>query len=249
VPGHLIITHYTDSCNLLKEVVNFINSEVYELTMAQYDDEYEDPVKNPTKRLAAVLGKDLTGRILGVLIREQYLSASEIAGILNIHIATAQKYLLEMKDAGLVDCRTRRSPTRPTEEYWLAKKKVRIEVDLKPQRTSSDMEKIANSIMIHLNDDVKVAYDTDDNRKTVSEILVLKEDKPSVSKRIKLDNVEGRFAWQLATSKSPSRTVMDVVKKAKLNKSNLPQILKLVDKLSNIGYVGASKEETDKNKE
>jgi hypothetical protein len=104
--------------------------------------------------------------------------------------------------------------------------------------------------MIHLNDDVKVAYDTDDNRKTVSEILVLKEeDRPSVSKRIKLDNVEGRFAWQLATSKNPSRTVMDVVKKAKLNKSNLPQILKLVDKLSNIGYVGASMEETDKKKE
>ncbi len=218
--------------------------------MAQYEDEYEDPVKNPTKRLAAVLGKDLTGRILGILIRESYLSASEIAGKLNIHIATAQKYLLEMKDAGLVDCRTRRSPTRPTEEYWLTKKKVRIEVDLKPQRATSDMEKIANSIMIHLNDDVKVAFDTDDNRRTVSEILVLKEeDRPSISKRIKLDNVEGRFAWQLAASKSPTHSVMDVVKKAKLNKSNLPQILKLVDKLSDIGYVGAAKEETKKNKE
>ena len=231
-------------------MINFINFEVDELTMTQYEDEYADPVRHPTKRLAAVLGKDLTGRILGVLIMESHLSASEIAGKLNIHIATAQKYLLEMKDAGLVDCRTRRSPTRPTEEYWLTKDKVRIEVDLKPQKSTSDMEKIANSIIIQLKEDANVAFDTDDNRKTVSEILVLKqEDKASISKRIKLNNVEGRFAWQLAASKRPTHSVLDVVEMANLNKSNLPQILKLVDKLSDIGYVGAVTEETKKTTE
>jgi len=219
--------------------------------MAQYDDKYEDPVQYPTKRLASILGKDLTGRILGVLIRESHQSASEIAGILNIHIATAQKYLLEMKDAGLVESRTRRSPTRPTEEYWLTKKKVRIEVDLKPRKgPSSDMEKMANSIMINLNEEVKVAFDTDDSRKTVSEILVLKEeDTPSVSKRVKLDNVEGRFAWQLARSNDLPQSVMDVVKKAKIDRSEIPQILKLMDKLSDIGYIGARSKGEVKRKE
>lgn len=211
--------------------------------MTRYEDNYEDPVQQRQKRLAAVLGKDLTGRILGMLMREPYLSASDIAGTLHIHIATAQKYLLEMKDADLVDSRTRRSPTRPTEEYWLTHDKVKIEVDLKPRKGFADLEKMASSIMIRLKEDVRVAYDSDDSKKTVSEILMLKEeDRPSISKRLKLDSVEGRFAWQLASTKGSEMTVMEVAKQAKIKRSQLDQILKLVDKLSDIGYANGKKE-------
>jgi len=116
--------------------------------MTSYEDTYEDPLQQRQKKLAAVLGKDTTGRILGVLMREPYLSASDIAGKLRIHIATAQKYLLEMKDAGLVDSRTRRSPTRPTEEYWLTKDNIKLEVDLKPRKELTDLQKMGSSTMI-----------------------------------------------------------------------------------------------------
>ena len=136
--------------------------------------------------------------------------------------------------------------------YWLSRKKVSIVIDLKPAKApSADMEKMANSMMIRLNQNLNVAIDTDDRSKTVSEILVLKKSdaQRSVSKRIKLDSVEGRFAYQLAASEQKDpKSVMDHAKKANIDSSQLSHIMKLVDKLSDIGYVGASKQVSKKKK-
>ena len=137
--------------------------------MTRYDDAYVNPVRQQQKRLAAVLGKPTTGMILGVLMKEPYLSASDIATRLKITIATAQKYLLEMKDAGLVDSRTRMSPTRPTEEYWLTKEKVMIEVDLKPRKGLADLEKMTSSTLITKELSEIEYIDKDDNNKGVKE--------------------------------------------------------------------------------
>lgn len=94
----------------------------------------QDPISERNKLMAAALGKELTGQIIGILMLEPYLSASEIAGRIGIHIATAQKYLMEMKQAGIVRSRRRVSPTRPTEEYWLGSERLTIEVDLRPEK-------------------------------------------------------------------------------------------------------------------
>ncbi len=211
--------------------------------MQQIRDPYQDPVQDRTRKLAAVLGKEVTGRILAVLAHESYLSASDIASRLHIHIATAQKYLMEMKEAGLVNSRWRRSPTRPTEEYWLSKDKITIEIDLRSDVGRKDMESLANSLTLSLRRDVNVAIDSDDSKKMVSEILVLGDgDRPIIGNRIKLDNVEGRFAWHLAEEPTNVR-VMDVVEKAELDSKYLPQIMDLVDKLTNIGAVRSTTHE------
>ena len=75
-----------------------------------------DPIDASIKRLAAVIGKEMTGQILATLYTHPFMSASDIARMHGIHIATAQKYLKEMKECGLVQTRLRRSATRPTEE-------------------------------------------------------------------------------------------------------------------------------------
>jgi len=105
-----------------------------------------DPISERNKLMAASLGKELTGQIMGILMLEPYLSASEIAGRIGIHIATAQKYLMEMKQAGIVRSRRRISPTRPTEEYWLFSERLTIEVDLRPGKDLS--QSMGNSMVI-----------------------------------------------------------------------------------------------------
>ena len=122
--------------------------------------ELPDPITDRMKRLAMVLGREMTGKILASLYKTPYQSASDIARIFNIHIATAQKYLVEMRECGLLNSRFRRNSNRPTEEYWLAKNRVDIEIDLESMQQLTEMElKAANTYIRQRNSD-HVAFDT-----------------------------------------------------------------------------------------
>jgi hypothetical protein len=194
-----------------------------------------DPINERTKRLAMVLGRDMTGRILATLYMAPFQSASDVAKRFQIHIATAQKYLVEMRQCGLLESRWRKSTNRPTEEYWLAKKKFDIEIDLENMPRLTELEKKAANIFIRQKYSDQVAFDANRNLEKITEILLLDGQESSrIEQRIKLDDIEGRFTWYLPSPTESPMSILDLVKKANLLKTDLPRIMDLVERLVNM---------------
>jgi hypothetical protein len=202
--------------------------------IAEYP-EVPDPITDTTKRLAVVLGREMTGRILASLYITPYQSASDVARLFSIHIATAQKYLVEMRECGLLFSRLRRNSTRPTEEYWLTNNKFDILIDLDTMPKLSDLEVKAANTFIRQRTSDHVAFDTNRRHQKITEILLMNGQEASrIDKRIKLDDIEGRFTWHLPLPTEPPMSILDLVKKANLPITDLPRIMDLVDKLASI---------------
>jgi len=196
----------------------------------------QDPIDANIKRLAAVIGKEMTGPILASLYTRPFQSASDIARIYGIHIATAQKYLKEMKECGLVQTRIRRSATRPTQEYWIAQPKISINIDFECIESKKDLELEASKTLIRTARSGLIAYESDNRTKTVTEILLLEgRDRPRIGRRLKLDDVQGKFAWHLPLAGEDPRTVLEVLEDAHIDPSELPTVMNFVDKLSSLG--------------
>lgn len=194
-----------------------------------------DPIADRTKRLATMLGREMTGKILAKLYLNPYQSASDIAKLFNIHIATAQKYLLEMRECGLLDSRLRRNSNRPTEEYWLTRNRFDIEIDLESMPKFEDLEGIAATTFIRKKDSEQVAFDTNHSLKIITEIILLDgKERSQIGQRIKLDEVEGRFTWFLPSPKEDPKSVLELVKIANIPLTDLPRVMDLVEKLANI---------------
>jgi hypothetical protein len=197
--------------------------------------EVPDPINDRTKRFAMVIGREMTGKILASIYINPYQSASDIARFFNIHIATAQKYLVEMRECGLLESRLRRNSNRPTEEYWLTSNKFDIAIDLENMPKLADLEMRAANTLIRQKQSVQVAYDTHRSNQIITEIILLDSKEPSrIGQRIKLDEVEGRFAWYLPSPEEPSVSVLALMKKANLPLTDLPKIMDLVERLANL---------------
>jgi hypothetical protein len=197
--------------------------------------EVPDPITDSTKRLAMVLSRDMTGKILSLLYVTPYQSASDIARLFNIHIATAQKYLVEMRECGLLNSRIRRNSTRPTDEYWLSKNRFDIFIDLEQMPKLTDLELKAANTFIRQKESEQVAFDSNRTHQMITEIILLNSSERSrVDQRIKLDDVEGRFTWHLPSPEDQPMSILELVKKANLPLTDLPRVMDLVEKLANI---------------
>ncbi len=90
--------------------------------------------KEDIRRMLFVLGKEHCLDVMININKNGWQTASEVARDLNIHIATAVKYLSELYELDLVDRRVKRGKTRKAFEYQMRDPKVRIEFDLSALR-------------------------------------------------------------------------------------------------------------------
>ncbi len=86
--------------------------------------------KEDMKRMLFVLGKEHCLDVMICVYNNDWQTASEVARDLNIHIATAVKYLSELHELGLVNRRVKRGKTREAFEYQVKNPKVKIEFDI-----------------------------------------------------------------------------------------------------------------------
>jgi len=86
--------------------------------------------KESIRRLLFVLGKEHCLDVLINVHNNGWQTASEVASDLNIHIATAVKYLTELHELNLVNRRVERGKTREAFEYQVKNQNIRIEFEL-----------------------------------------------------------------------------------------------------------------------
>ncbi len=93
--------------------------------------------KENMKRMLFVLGKEHCLDVMINVFKNDWQTASEVARDLNIHIATAVKYLSELYELGLVNRRVKRGKTREAFEYQVKDPKVKIEFDITALSTTT----------------------------------------------------------------------------------------------------------------
>ncbi len=86
--------------------------------------------KEDTRKMFFVLGKEHCLDVIINVYENDWQTASEVARDLNIHIATAVKYLSELYELGLLNRRAKRSKTREALEYQLKNSRVDIGFDI-----------------------------------------------------------------------------------------------------------------------
>jgi predicted transcriptional regulator len=86
--------------------------------------------KEDMKKMLFVLGKEHCLDVMINLYKNDWQTASEVAGDLKVHIATAVKYLSELHELGFVDRRVKKCKMREAYEYQLKNPKIKIELDI-----------------------------------------------------------------------------------------------------------------------
>jgi len=99
------------------------------LIIADFPGENEMKKENMRKMLF-VLGKEHCLDVMICVYKNGWQTASQVARDLNIHIATAVKYLSELYELDLVDRRVKKGKTREAYEYQLKNPKIKIEFDI-----------------------------------------------------------------------------------------------------------------------
>ncbi len=82
------------------------------------------------RRSSYVLGKDHSIDILNLVHSEGWSKASDIAKKLDLHIATASKYLAELEDINLFESREAKGKTRMVVEYRIKDPKIELTLDI-----------------------------------------------------------------------------------------------------------------------
>jgi len=186
----------------------------------------------------SILGKDFSIDILRFLLSNPYSIASEVAERFNIHIATAQKYLSEMEKAKLVASRLRQTGRKPAKEYYLVSDKIKLEIDLsKSLETDVGLKLERQRIREKANQNV--AYEWDSEKPVIKEIiLVSSRDGRRRAERIPLEDVEGRFLWQVPLPGEGYKSAAQIAREVGIrDPKDLESVERLLDLLAELGVV------------
>jgi hypothetical protein len=195
-----------------------------------------------SRRVYSILGREFTGQILYLLRRQPFQSASELARIMSVHIATAQKYLEELRDLKLVSSRNRQEPSRPVEEYYLSFKRLDLTLDTSSFESNAIKEMTKQSdIMVRELADISVAYEVDHKNERIQRVLFLdKSMRRRVNVSVDLSYVEGKIVWHIPFPSEDVRPIATVLERAGLNHLEEDEIMGAIHHLRRIGLIEVS---------
>jgi hypothetical protein len=178
---------------------------------------------------SSYLSKNYALDMFRVLYTYQDVSASEAASRLGLHINTVQEFLEAMYKSNIVDRKEVFEKKRPYFRYKLNSVKLRLEVDLDEifrEDDDNDTEEMkirekANSI---------ATFNLSRNKLYFSSLMILTgEGRERKEKRINLTTPQGLFLYNLPFPDGHFQTVSEIMRKAGIDKKNLPEIQDIVN--------------------
>lgn len=186
----------------------------------------------------AALGKEYALPLLEVLYIKGWITASEVARELSIHVSTAQSYLVSMEEKKLIKSRFRPGRAKLV-EYSLLDRSIQVSVDLEAMvsKKCSVAQEKARELYVKERLSAKVSYKWDEENRKILVINFMEKSKVlgrmGVSSTLQLSDVEGRFLWFLPQSTEDSKNVLQIAKEAGLeNPEDIIQIVELLEFLA-----------------
>jgi predicted transcriptional regulator len=182
-------------------------------------------------QLGSIISRDYAENFFKLLVIYQDISASEAASRLNLHISTAQDFLEGLHSKGIVSKKGVKDKKRPYFRYSLKKKAVTITVDFTILYDKLDHQ---NKLKWRIREKKNsgVLFKTFSKSDYISSVhLFTGAGRTRTEKKINLTRNQGNFLYYLPFPTEPFLSVADIIKKAKIEESSIPEVLDIIDTL------------------
>ena len=182
-------------------------------------------------QLGSIISKDYAEDFFKLLVIYRDISASEAASRLNLHISTAQDFLEGLTSQGIVIKKEAIEKKRPYFRYSLKKKSVSITIDFAALYDQQDHQ---DRLKWHIREKKNsgAIFKTFSRTDFISTVhFFTGQGRARIEKKISLTRDQGNFLHYLPFPTQPLLSVADIIKKAKIEESNIPEILDIVDTL------------------
>jgi predicted transcriptional regulator len=180
-------------------------------------------------QLGSIISKDYAEDFFKLLVIYRDISASEAASRLNLHISTAQDFLEGLNSQGIVTKKEAIEKKRPYFRYSLKKKSVSITIEFAALYDQQDHQ---DRLKWHIREKKNsgAIFKTFSKTDFISAVhFFTGQGRARIEKKISLTRNQGNFLHYLPFPTEPLSSVADIIKKAKIEESSIPEILDIVD--------------------
>ena len=185
--------------------------------------------KTATK-LSSFISKDYAQDFFELLANYQDISASEAASRLGLHIRTAQDFLEGLAELEVLKKEQVYEKKRPYFRYSLATQRISIEVDLteiKKEQKPGDLSRL-----IREKANAGANFSLARGGEYISHVSFWTgEGRDRKEHKISLTTPQGTFLFHLPFPKADFLSIADIMRKASVDETYVPEILDIVDLL------------------
>ncbi len=185
---------------------------------------------------AAILGscisKDYAENLFKLLVTYKNISASEAASRLNLHIRTVQDFLEDLQNLEVVDKEEVYEGKRPYFRYTLKVKRIKMEVDLNSLFDEEDSSDTILNKLIRERYNSGARFTTSRSHDHISSVAIwIGAGRDRTERKINLSYPQGKFLFNLPFPTAKHLSIRDIIKKAEIDDTNIPEIVDIVDVL------------------
>jgi predicted transcriptional regulator len=181
-------------------------------------------------QLSAFIAKDYAEDFFELLVNYQDISASEAASRLGLHIRTAQDFLEGLADLDILHKEEVYEKKRPYYRYSLKTQQISIEVDLTKIQKEQTPEDLNRQIREKANTGANFSLAR--GGEYISHVSFWTgEGRDRKEHKFSLTTPQGKFLYHLPFPNTEFLGIADIMRKAGVDESYVPEILDIVDLL------------------
>jgi predicted transcriptional regulator len=178
-----------------------------------------------------LLSKSYAQSMFELLVTYRDISASEAASRLNLHIRTVQDYLESLTELGITSRKEVRESKRPYFRYTLEQQRIQINLDLNSIQREQEQDEFSQRIRERARSGARFVTARGDN--AISSVTIWTGNgRDRKENKINLSGPQGRFLFNLPFPDADALSITEIMQKAELDPTLAPEILDLVDVLS-----------------
>lgn len=182
-------------------------------------------------KISTLLSKEYAADFLKLLVVYKTISASEAASLLELHIKTAQDFLEGLAQWGILKKEQVFEKKRPYFRYKMTQSNVTIETDFSElYDASGEEEKAKRKVKEKINAEA-IFTPAGAGQKIATVTLFTGEGRKRKERKISVTEAQGIFLFYLPFPTEEPQSIADIVEKAELDRSFLPEILHIVELL------------------
>jgi len=182
-------------------------------------------------KLASLVSKEYAQDFFKLLVVYETISASEAASRLNLHIKTAQDFLVGLEEAGILSREEVSENKRPYFRYTLLKDKFTIDIDLSKLVSFEEQNsKIAWKIREKINSGA--IFSTSAKPRTISSVTISEgKGRSKKERKINFTQHQGKFFFCLPFPTEEPVSIASILEKAEIDEIYIPEILDILEVL------------------
>lgn len=192
-------------------------------------------------KLGSCLSKDYAEDLFRLLATYESISASEAASRLNLHIKTVQDFLEDMCKVKVLDREEVYEGKRPYFRYWLKTNQIMMSIDLTSLARDEDVNDTRLKLRIREKSNARVKFTTSRSNDYISNVTIwMGEGRNRTERKINLSIPQGKFLFHLPFPTADYLSIKEIMKKAKADDVNIPEIIDIINVLMEFGVIESS---------